>query len=154
MTASVRTRDSQRAKVYEAEHQLEAIMDRQHETSTIKIAGSTLTLPAEKKFADLASMQRYVDLALPGQAVKVRARRGVKAAHYHASEIAIPMEGNEKGYRWAMRELVLCHEIAHHLSYDQHGPEFTTAFVDLLDRHMGPEVALVMTILLHENGAR
>ncbi len=154
MTTSLSMRDNQQAKVYNAEYRLRNIMDRQHQAPTIQIAGSTLTLPAELKFADLPSMQRYVDLVLPGQAVKVRARRGIAKAHYWGSEIAIPMMGDEKGRRWAMRQIVLLHECAHHGTPADHGPEFTTRFVDLLEQHMGPEVALIMTINLHENGAK
>jgi putative metallohydrolase (TIGR04338 family) len=129
-------------------------MDHQHETPTIQIAGSMLTLPAELKFGDIPSMQRYIDLILPGEGIKVRSRRGTKSAHYQMGEIAIPMLSDEKGYRWACRQLVLIHEAAHHLAGgDQHGSQFTARYVELLDKHMGPEVALIMRISLHENGA-
>ena len=68
-------------------------------------------------------------------------RRGVTAAHYErrpttARGVAVP-DGRT---RWALRELVVLHEIAHHLcdAEPPHGPEFVATFCDLAGRRDGP----------------
>ena len=80
-------------------------------------------------------MQRYVDdvLALPTvrrqwpevAPLRVRARRAATAAHYEnrdgAGVIAVPDVGTAD---WAMRELVVLHEIAHHLCDAATGARF------------------------------
>lgn len=60
--------------------------------------------------------------------VRVRARKGVKAAHYEpGGVIAVPPV--EIGGGWAMRGMVVMHELAHHLTHlagdgGGHGPAF------------------------------
>lgn len=130
--------------------------------------GSTLTLPPERRFADVASVQRWVDAVLNLDAVglrwrhrpgcRVRSRRGELRAHYQPpGEIAVPTSE-----RWALRELVMCHELAHHLAFHDpsvpagapaHGREFVDAFVTLSDIVIGPEVALLLRAGLDEVGA-
>ena len=86
----------------------------------------------------------------------VRARRGVVAAHYeHADDcarIAVP-EGRTT---WALRELVVLHEIAHHLCVAEppHGPEFVATFCELAGVVMGPEVAHVLRVVYAKEGVR
>lgn len=131
--------------------------------------GSTLVLPVERRFADLDSVQRWVDAVLaldpvarrwPGTpGCRVRARRGAMQAHYQPpGEVAVPV-----GERWAMREFVLCHELAHHLVFHDrsvddsaaaHGAEFVDAFVALVEMVIGAEVALLLRTGLDEGGAR
>ncbi len=99
--------------------------------------GTQLTLPPEARFGSVASVQRYVDdvLALPPvrqrwpavSPLRVRARRAATAAHYEnrdgAGVIAVPDRDTAD---WALRELVVLHEVAHHLCQAEppHGPEF------------------------------
>lgn len=61
-----------------------------------------------------------------------------------------------------MRELVLCHELAHHLVCHDgsvradaapHGREFVEAFVAVVDIVVGAEVALLLRAGLDEVGA-
>lgn len=150
-------RDAHRAAVYAAEDQLARALDRI--SPTVDFFGSALTLPAERRFADLASIQRYVDavLAAPDHAgcppVRVRARRGAARATYEAvpggGVIAIPVDDRR---RWALRETVVLHEIAHHLiAHDPearaeppHGPAFCGALLGLVHAVMAPEAALVL----------
>ena len=128
-------------------------------TPTVDFFGSTLTLPPERRFADLASVQRWIDTVLALGAVRerwpgtppcaVRPRRGTARAHYvPPGEIAVPVSE-----RWALREMVLCHELAHHLAWHDcgvgadapaHGHDFVETYVSLVDIVVGPEVALLL----------
>ncbi len=86
----------------------------------------------------------------------VRPRRGVTAAHYEragdGAGIAVP-EGRTT---WALRELVVLHEIAHHLCAAEppHGPEFVATFCELAAVVMGPEVAHVLRVVYAKEGVR
>ena len=120
-----------------------------------------LTLPPEAKFGDVDSVQRYCDrvCVLAGvQPVRVRARAGEKMAHYEPSErvVAVPDGRN----RWAMREIVVLHELAHHVTHMHnggvaaHGPEFVCEFIDLLALVMAPQVALAMRMICDIEGVK
>lgn len=129
---------------YDAEYLLRDMFARE---APVSIAGSTLTLPVERKFADLPSIQRYVSRVLPVRTPTVRARKGTAKAHYWAvrNEIAIP----ETGTRWAMREIVVLHECAHVLAPagSKHGPAFQEVFTDLLSQQIGPEAGWLYRVL-------
>ena len=58
----------------------------------------------------------------------------------------------ERRTTWALRELVVLHEVAHHLcdSDPPHGPEFVATFCELAAAVMGPEVAHVLAGRLRE----
>lgn len=115
------TRDHQKSKVYAAESQLQWLRD--NGCDTVELHGVTFQLEPEARFGDLDSIARYVDrvLAMPQLAarfgrqepIRVRHRKGHKLAHYeHGTRtIAIHTDGD----RFAMRELVVLHEIAHSL---------------------------------------
>lgn len=157
--ADVSDRDNQRARVYDAENETAAILKR---GGTIEHFGSVLTIPAERKFGDVDSIQPYVDkvLAFPPIAtlpraavpVTVRSRRGVTQAHYeHAtSTIAIPP------YRlsgWALRETVVLHELAHHLTPGAgHGPAFCAALLYLFEHVIAPEAAHLLRVAMYDRG--
>jgi putative metallohydrolase (TIGR04338 family) len=164
----VSPRDSQRAKVYAAEEFVRTLFDRagEHGNRAVEFFGTQLTLPPEGRFASLDDVQRYVDDVLahpsvrtrwPGTApLAVRARRGATAAHYEHTEdgalIAVP----DRHPNWALRELVVLHEIAHHLSAADppHGPEFVATFCELAEAVMGPEVAHVLRVVYAKEGVR
>jgi putative metallohydrolase (TIGR04338 family) len=162
--------DSHRSRVYAAEHQVERLLDRAAAgTGTVDFFGSGLTLPVERRFADIPSMQRWCDEVLafepvalqwPGTPpVRVRERKGLSRAHYQApGEVAVPLRT-----RWAARELVLCHELAHHLVFHDadvpadvpgHGRHFLDAYQYLVDVVIGPEVALLLGAGFDAAGAR
>lgn len=163
------TRDTQRSRVYAAEEFVRTLFDRaaQHSSRTIDFFGEQLTLPPEGRFASMPSVQRYVDevLALPAVVARwpapgpltVRARRAATAAHYENNDgtgvIAVP---DRSSTDWAMRELVLLHEIAHHLAPDgpAHGPDFVATFCELATMVMGPEVGHVLRVVYAKEGVR
>jgi putative metallohydrolase (TIGR04338 family) len=164
----VNARDTQRSKVYAAEQFVRTLFDRaaQHGTRTVDFFGTSLTLPPEGRFASVESVQTYTDSVLnhPGvqrrwpsaDPVIVRPRRGVTAAHYEhldgAAIIAVPARRDQ----WALRELVVLHEIAHHLcdTTPPHGPAFVAAFCELAGLVMGPEVEHVLRVVYLKEGVR
>lgn len=161
-------RDTQRGKVYAAEQFVRTLFDRAAErgNQVVEFFGTQLTLPPEARFASVESVQGYVDHVLahprvrsdwPGAgALTVRARRGVTAAHYERADgraaIAVP----ERRTTWALRELVVLHEIAHHLcdAEPAHGPAFVSTFCELAEVVMGPEVAHVLRVVYAKEGVR
>jgi putative metallohydrolase (TIGR04338 family) len=158
----VTPRDTQRAKVYAAEEFVRTLFDREAERGkrVVDFFGTQQTLPPEGRIGSVAAVQRYVDdvLAHVGAAhpLTVRPRRGATAAHYERlgndATIAVP-DGRST---WALRELVVLHEIAHHLSDADppHGPEFIATFCDLAETVMGPEVAHVLRVVYAKEGVR
>ncbi|MGY3552304.1 putative metallohydrolase (TIGR04338 family) [Williamsia sp. R60] len=164
-------RDSQRSALYSAEALVHNVFERAARGgSTLEIAGTSVTLPPEARFGSVDSVRDYVDRVLsldsvidrfPRAAVpvRVRSRRGQREAHYEYRSadgdgvIAVPdaAEG-----RWAMRELVVLHEIAHHLSpgsaQDKHGPRFAGTLIDLVGLVLGPEAALIYRVTLGDSG--
>lgn len=160
-------RDARRSKVYAAEDFVRTLFDRaaEHGSASVGFFGATLTLPPEARFASVAAVQRYVDevLALPSvqqqwsqiAPLKVRARRAATAAHYEnrdgAGIIAVPDRGTAD---WAMRELVVLHEVAHHLCTAQppHGPQFVATLCRLAELVMGPEVGYVLRVVYAKEG--
>ena len=160
-------RDAQRSKVYAAEKFVRTLFDRARARgNTIEFFGANITLPPEARFASVDSVSQYVDdvLNLPAvqrlwpdtQPLRVRSRRGRTAAHYERdgdeAVIAVP-DGSTS---WALRELVVLHEIAHHLSPVEpaHGRAFVATFCDLADAVMGPEVAHVLRVVYAKEDVR
>jgi putative metallohydrolase (TIGR04338 family) len=162
-------RDSQRAKVYAAEEFVRTLFDRaaEHGSTSVEFFGTQLTLPPEARFGSLAAVQRYVDdvLALPAlqrqwpkvAPLRVRARRASTAAHYENQDgtgiIAVP-DHHDAG--WAMRELVVLHEIAHHLCdvHPPHGSQYATTLCTLAELVMGPEAGHVLRVVYAKEGVR
>jgi putative metallohydrolase (TIGR04338 family) len=161
-------RDAQRSKVYAAEEFVRTLFDRAAEHgSSVEFFGAQLTLPPEAKFGSLSGVQRYVDdvLALPAvrrqwpgvAPLRVRARRAATAAHYENQDgtgvIAVP---DDRDADWAMRELVVLHEIAHHLCDEQpaHGSQYVTTLCTLAELVMGPEVGHVLRVVYAKEGVR
>lgn len=150
-------RDGQRAGVYDAEALVRTMFDRaeQRGLRTVEVHGSTVTLPVERKFGSVASVQDYCDRVLAlnwaraawpraGVPVTVRARAGNTAAHYADDTIAVPVD---RDGRWALRELVVLHELAHHLGEATeagHGPAFVDRHLTLVGEVIGPEAAFVL----------
>jgi putative metallohydrolase (TIGR04338 family) len=162
-------RDSQRAKVYAAENFVRTLFDRaaEHRSPAVEFFGTQLTLPPEGRFGSVASAQRYVDdvLALPAvrqhwpevSLLRVRARRSATSAHYENRDgvgvIAVPDRDTAD---WALRELVVLHEVAHHLCQAQppHGPEFVATICTLTELVMGPELGHVLRVVYAKEGVR
>lgn len=155
--------------VYGAEHQWSAVLDR---GGLVNFHGSHIYVPLQKRFADISSVQRYVDgvLALDSiqeafpnaGPVRVRERRGQGKAHYEPSTktIAIPLEDRMFG-----RESTVLHELAHHLSVGEglastpsgtrwHGKEFREAMLFLVSVVLGEPAALLLRAGYHSSGVR
>lgn len=146
--------------MYRAENILNEMLERSHDAPTVQMYGSTFTLPIERKFASVESIQTYVDAVLALNWVRkqfpraldpvaVRVRKGQEMAYYERWNrvIAIPVIN-----RWAMREMVVLHELAHHLSSGGHGKEFIDAFVVLVSELMGTEAGFILRGLFYDEG--
>ncbi|WP_216896831.1 TIGR04338 family metallohydrolase [Nocardia alni] len=165
-------RDGQRARVYDAEGLVRGMFDRADESGvrTVELYGSHITLPIERRFASVESVQSYADRVLAlnwvrqrwtraSDSVTVRARAGVNAAHYETERAVLAVPLHTGGTAWALRELVILHELAHHLGSGDarrapHGPEFCSRYLELVDGVIGPEAALVLRTALLGCGAR
>ncbi|MGO3328229.1 TIGR04338 family metallohydrolase [Gordonia sp. (in: high G+C Gram-positive bacteria)] len=159
------TRDSARSAVYDAERLVHRIFERAGSSRTAQIAGTAITVPPEGRFSSVDSVRRYVDdvLAAPGvrarfprasQPVSVRRRRGSRAAHYERGGAVIAVPDSAEG-AWALRELVVLHEIAHHVDdvgSPAHGHEFVYALIDLVGLVLGPETAFVYRVVFGDSG--
>ena len=119
-------RDFQRSKVYDAEHLVHRIFDRSADYPIIELAGSHVTLPVERKFGTIDAVQRYVDQVLSLRWVRQRwsgrspgtsgtsgpgARRTTYGRCDHRGAWA-----TARVRPWALRELVMLHEVSHHLA--------------------------------------
>lgn len=157
--------DPQRALVYEAENALARMIDRRDEFPVTVAFGSRIAVPDDRKFGDIAAVQRYVDAVLelnwvrelaPQRApmpVLVRARKGARKAEYHHLGATIAVPPHRVGGRWAMRELVILHELAHHLLPDGgHGPPFRDLFLRLVDELVGAEAGFLLRASLLDVG--
>jgi putative metallohydrolase (TIGR04338 family) len=145
--------------VYAAEDQWSAVLDR---GGQVDFFGSRLDVPMQRRFADVGSVQGYVDhvLALPAVRrafpdagpVVVRERAGQGRAHYEPATctIAIPLRS-----LWAGRESVVLHELAHHVALAAgvpadprgrrwHGAEFREAMCTLVAEVLGEPSALLL----------
>lgn len=154
-------RDGQRARVYEAEGIVARMFDRRHDFPVVDAFGSRVVVPDDRKFGDIASIQRYVDAVLaldwvrqpaPGP-VTVRARAGAAKAEYEFATRSIAVPPHRVGGQWAMRELVVLHELAHHLAGEpDHGPAFVAQLLELVDGIVGAEAAFLLRAGLLDAG--
>lgn len=159
MPGTCEGRDTGRAAVYRAERLVHGLFDHASAAAgTVDCLGVNLTLPPEARFGSIPAVQDYVDrvLALLGRTdgVRVRSRAGDTAAHYERGPAVIAMPAGREG-GWALRELVVLHELAHHLTGvpgPAHGPEFTGTLIDLASEVMGPEAGLALTVVFRESG--
>ena len=164
-------RDTQRSRVYDAEHLVHRLFDRSADYPMIDVGGSRLTLPVERRFGSIDSVQSYVDQVLSlgwvraswaraAVPVVVRGRAGDAQAHYEraGAVIAVPAHRSNQGNAaWAMRELVVLHELSHHLADGPevaHGPEFVDRMLTVIDGIIGPEAALLLRVTLLDSGVR
>lgn len=158
-------RDSRRRAVYEAESLVRRMFDRADESGhrTVEVAGSSVTLPIERRFASIDSVQAYVDAVLAlnwvrgtwsraDVPVRVRVRAGNTAAHYENDSAVIALPVHRANTAWAFRELVVLHELAHHLdpagpddsAEPAHGVAFVHRFLILVGEIIGPEAAFLL----------
>lgn len=155
--------------VYGAEQQWSAVLDR---GGVVDFHGSLINVPVQRRFADIASVQRYVDAVLVLDAVRerypdagpvrVRERRGQSSAHYEPSRatMAIPLRNRAFG-----TESTVLHELAHHLSVSAglpgtpagtrwHGVEYRNTMLFLVTVVLGEPAALLLRAGYHSSGLR
>jgi len=150
--------DTQRQAVYNAETRLQRLIEAASE-GTVRAFGTSWTPEREIKFGNVEDVQRYVDKVLAHiyceRPITVRRRKGNRLAHYEAFGAVIALPPREIGGAWTLRESVVLHEVAHHLSRqgESHGPEFARALVDLLEQIGNPVTSRLLHICLHEEGA-
>lgn len=159
-------RDFQRSRVYDAEHLVHRIFDRSADYPVVDVVGSRITLPIERKFGSIEAVQRYVDGVLEldwvsrtwsraAAPVIVRERSGAGQAHYQRVGSVMAVPGHRAGSAWALRELVILHELAHHLAGDieiAHGGTFVERLLELVDGVVGPEAALLLRVTMLDVG--
>jgi putative metallohydrolase (TIGR04338 family) len=158
--------DRRRAVVYEAETVLARLIDRRGDYPVVEAYGSKVAIPDDRKFGDIDAVQRYVDAVLaldwvrraaPERArvpVTVRARAGATKAEYEYRTQTIAVPTHRVGGHWAMRELVVLHELAHHLTPNpEHGPAFIGMLVDLIEELVGAEAGFLLRAGLSAGGA-
>lgn len=149
-------RDYQQSRVYSAEHQLEHILDNTLKSGNLMVDldGIVLTLPPEARFGTLEAVQSYCNrvCSMTGMSpVQVRHRKGDAQAHYQWGVIAVPT-----GSKWAMREMTILHELAHHKvgNAQGHNEKFAHAFIELAGHIMGPEIGLALRVLYDHAGVK
>ena len=161
-------RDFQRSRVYDAEHLVHRIFDRSAQYPVVEVAGSRLTLPIERKFGSIEAVQRYVDQVLSlawvrqtwvraGIPVVLRERAGSAQAHYQRAGSVMAVPGHRSGSAWALRELVILHELAHHLAPDvevAHGGAFVDRMITLVEEIIGPEAGLLVRVTMMDVGVQ
>lgn len=145
---------------YDAEFEIRFMLEHAYEARTVHAYGSTVVLPDERKFGRVENVNEYLwkvaellDLGEPPLAVY---KQGRKDAHYNALQRTIHLPPHLGSHHsWAMREIVVLHEYAHHLSREEresHGPIFCGAFVFLVEHCIGPEVAFLLRCAFAERG--
>jgi putative metallohydrolase (TIGR04338 family) len=161
LTAKGLGADVWRSRVYSAEDQFSAILNR---GGLIDFFGSRIQVDPQRRFGDIESVRAYVELVtqlISTQYVgigspRVRIRRGATKAHYEyaTKTIALPVAD-----QWALRESVILHEYAHHLNaflstsgVSPHGPEFTATMLILVKNVLGESAALLLRTGYQEAG--
>jgi len=142
--------DYGRSAVYAAEDQWSRQLDR---GGVVNYYGSHLSLTQQQTFGSLKEAQAYLrrvcrqlkDMGWDIEPPRVRARRGMMAAHYERATrtIALPVQ-----VAWALRESVLLHELTHHIVDGQmpaHGTQYRSTMVEIVSAVMGDEAATLLS---------
>lgn len=151
-------------KIYQVEFALRDILDVCSEgDGTYTIQGMKLTMPIEYKFGSLDTIKTYANAVVDdynrrhgtdhGYAEVVEGSKSLhRRAYYRHGMARITIPQRDRG-SWAWRQVVILHEIAHHLAFiPGHGVEFAEIMEDLLRECVGPEAGLVYRILLDQEG--
>lgn len=159
--------DPDRSAVYAAEDQVAAWLDTLGpERTTLTVDGHTFAPETEPRFTDPDTAARYVAQVLTHlrdggrdyrgrerQAVAVRPRRGHRAATYDFASATIAVPPFATGGRWALRGLVLLHELAHHLHGEPgHGAAWRATLLRLLEDVGSPVIAELLQHAYAEQG--
>ena len=140
---------SETRRTYEAEFLVRDMLDTGH----ADLHGRRFDFGVERRFASLENVQDYVQRVLnlnwlraayPAAANPLRVVRSRVINKASCGSGILNMNNSFAG-KWQMRELVLLHEIAHHLTpYEAHTAAFRTCFAHLVEEIMSPEAALAL----------
>lgn len=158
--------DPQKARVYGSEQQVRRVFDLARTTGSplINLCNSQMVLPDEVLFGSLAGAEKYLHRVQStdwyterwpdSRPVSVRQRKGNQKAHYQHDGVIALHDTQQRGQAWAMRELVVLHELAHHVTrpYEAHGAEFCGAFIHLVSNAMGGVAGLLLMHTFHTGG--
>lgn len=145
--------------LYEAERRLV----RWVEEGSVRLGGVSWLPERDPLFRDVGEAARFSEQAcdrLGVPRVTVRARRGPKQAHYTPALMEIAVPTAERGGVWALRGLVVIHELAHHLvavggvqEGGPHGATFRTRLMHALDVLGYPVQAQLLRLALETDAA-
>jgi putative metallohydrolase (TIGR04338 family) len=159
--------DPDKKAVYAAEDQLAAWLDATTpERPTVTVDGESHTPEPDPRFTEPAAAGDFVEKVLAhlrdhertydGRElldVGVRPRAGNRMAHYEPATLTIALPPFEVGGRWALRGLVVLHEIAHHLADESsHGPRWRATFLRLLEDLGRPVTAQLLQLAYAQEG--
>lgn len=121
----------------------------------VRVFGSAWYPEAEVRFTDVHDVQPYVDKVLAHigcpRPITVRERKGSAFAHYEPLGAVMAVPPRRNGGEWALREIVILHEITHHLVPGAgHGGAFARRFVDLLTETGHPVLGRMLEIACFE----
>ncbi|HYG93800.1 MAG TPA: TIGR04338 family metallohydrolase [Nocardioides sp.] len=159
--------DPDKKAVYVAEDQLAAWLDATTpERPTVTVDGEAYAPEPDPRFTEPTAAGAFVDKVLEhlhssekkydGRElvpVAVRPRAGSRMAHYEPATLTIALPPFEVGGRWALRGLVVLHEIAHHLADEVgHGPRWRATFLRLLEDIGRPVTAQLLQLAYAQEG--
>ena len=156
--------------VYKAENYIRFLADeaRKQDNGLVsaQILGSTFNIPMDRTFGDIESVRRYANIVIQRMSHKYPRMAGVKISqqarmkaksYYRPSTHEIVLAGNVGAdlNRWAMRELVVLHELAHAAAPvgESHGAKFTAIFSELLEEMLDNNMGIIARMAYHEAGA-
>lgn len=150
------------ARIYRMDERVKTLLDAalERDIRVVEIHGSTLYIPLELRFGNIESVQTYIDLTLGKDEIiqrypkaeiplQVHAMRDNKEPYYRQNKIGLPDHGG--GISPAMREIVVLHEMAHHLGSSGHSQRFLDAYIDLVEKNMSPSLGLYMRMIYEES---
>ena len=147
------------AELYEAERRVVRWVDE----GGVRIGGVTFEPEPDPLFRNVAEVTRFAEQAcdrLGVPRVTVRSRRGWREAHYAPMLMEIAVPAAERGGAWALRGLVVVHELAHHLvavggvqEGGPHGATFRTRLMHALELLGYPVQARLLGLALGTAGS-
>lgn len=152
---------AQETSIERADRKLQALLDFVSETKDqrVIVAGTTMRLPFQRLFHSVERVQAYLDqvAAIPevhgrwSQAYRpivVRTSSKVSKPRYRRKKALLLLPASASSYR----ELAVLHQYAHHLSRDDHGPQFLAAYRNLLNICSSAEAAMTMSVCWLDEG--
>lgn len=149
---------SETAAVYDCEFTLRDML----KLSKVHVHGREVHIPVERNFADIVSIQQYVDKVLalnwvqaqyPTAKRPLRVQKKPKGANVASCGGGVMNVPINSEHRWALREAVILHELAHHLTpHCGHSAEFRDCFAWLLEEIVAPEVGWLLRTIFWDRG--